>query len=299
LRDERPRFSISQISTLTSPFEADVRAYADAGLDGIGIWEQKLPASDAEALELLAASGLGSASAIPEVPSVLPLPLFPGPDDPAERVEAICASLHRLAPFQPGGIVCLTGSARGRDPDEARATVVEGLRTVAAEAASAGVRVGLEPVQREGGEDWTIASSIPEAVALIEEAGEPPALGIQFDVWHLWNTDTLLDDIAREHHRFVGVHVPDWRDPTRSWCDRVLPGDGLAPLPAILGALDAAGWDGFYDLEIFSDDGTFGNDYPDSLWRVPAPELARRGREAFERVWAARQLSEPAGGRTL
>jgi sugar phosphate isomerase/epimerase len=299
LRDARPRFSISQITTLTSPFEADVRAYADAGLDGIGIWEQKLPAGDAAALELLEASGLGSASAIPEVPSVLPLPLFPGPEDPNERVEAICASLHRLAPFRPGGIVCLTGSARGREPDEARATVIEGLRSIAAEAARAGVRIGLEPVQREGGEDWTIVSSIPEAVTLIEEAGEPAALGIQFDVWHLWNTDTLLDDIAREHDRFVGVHVPDWRDPTRSWCDRVLPGDGVAPLPAILGALDEAGWTGFYDLEIFSDDGTFGNAYPDSLWRVPAPELARRGREAFERVWAARQLSQPAGGRTL
>jgi sugar phosphate isomerase/epimerase len=93
--------------------------------------------------------------------------------------------------------------------------------------------------------------------------------------------------------------VNDFREPTRSWCDRVLPGDGVADLPAILGALDAAGWDGFYDLEIFSDDGTFGNAFADSLWQMPAPELARRGREALERAWAARQLSEPAGGRTL
>jgi sugar phosphate isomerase/epimerase len=299
LSDLRPRFSISQISTLTSPFDADVRAYADAGLDGIGIWEQKLPASDAEALELLEASGLGSASAIPEVPSILPLPLLPGPDDPAERVEAICASLHRLAQFRPSGIVCVTGPAQGRDPDEARATIVQGLRTIAAEAERAGVRIALEPFQRRGAEDWAIVTSIPEAVALIEDAGEPPALGIQFDVWHLWNTETLLDDIAREHHRFVAVHVDDWREPTRSWCDRVLPGDGVADLPAILGALDAAGWDGFYDLEIFSDDGTFGNAFADSLWQVPAAELARRGREALERAWAARQLSEPAGGRTL
>jgi sugar phosphate isomerase/epimerase len=268
-------------------------------LDGIGIWEQKLPASDAEALELLEASGLGSASAIPEVPSILPLPLLPGPDDPAERVEAFCASLHRLAQFRPSGIVCVTGPPGDRDPDEARATVVAGLRTIAAEAERAGVRIALEPFQREGAEDWAIVTSIPEAVALIEDAGDPPALGIQFDVWHLWNTETLLDDIAREHHRFVGVHVEDWREPTRSWCDRVLPGDGAADLPAILGALDAAGWDGFYDLEIFSDDGTFGNAFRDSLWRVPPVELARRGRESLERAWAARQLSEPAGGRTL
>ena len=75
---------------------------------------------------------------------------------------------------------------------------------------------------------------------------------------------------------------------TRGWCDRVLPGDGVADLPQILGALDRAGWDGYYDLEIFSDNGTFGNAWPDSLWDVPTEELARRGKDAFERVWDAR-----------
>ena len=79
----------------------------------------------------------------------------------------------------------------------------------------------------------------------------------------------------------------DWRDPTRGWCDRVLPGDGVADLPGILAALDEAGWRGPYDLEIFSDDGTFGNDYEGSLWRLAPQELARRGREAFAAAWKA------------
>jgi hypothetical protein len=56
----------------------------------------------------------------------------------------------------------------------------------------------------------------------------------------------------------------------------------------MLGALDRAGWDGYYDLEIFSDNGTFGNAWPDSLWDVPTEDLARRGRESFESVWEAR-----------
>jgi sugar phosphate isomerase/epimerase len=90
----------------------------------------------------------------------------------------------------------------------------------------------------------------------------------------------------------VGVHVADWREPTRGWADRVLPGEGVAPLPEILGALERAGWDGYYDLEVFSDNGTFGNAWPDSLWEVPADELARRGREAFEQTWDARIRTE-------
>jgi sugar phosphate isomerase/epimerase len=282
-----PRISVSQITTFRSSFADDVRSYAAAGLDGIGIWELKLPeGGDAEALEQLAASGLERAVAVPAVPSILPLPLLGGPEDSAERVEAVCASLERLAPFGPSGIVCLTGTGRGRDPDDARATVVEGLRTIAGEAERLGLRVGIEPYQREGGELWTIVSSIPEAVALIEEAGDPPSLGIQFDVWHLWNTETLFDDIAAEVGRFVGVHVCDRREPTRGWADRALPGEGGAGVPEILRALDAAGWDGLYDIEIFSDDGTFGSEYRDSLWAAPAEETLARATAAFERCWA-------------
>jgi sugar phosphate isomerase/epimerase len=240
---------------------------------------------------LFEASGLGSAAAVPAIPSILPLPLMDGPTDPQARVDAVCASIQRLVPFRPSGIVCLTGPAGDRDPERAREIVVDGLRTIAREAQRSGMRVGLEPINREGGSDWTTISSIPEAVELIEEVDEP-ALGIQFDTWHLWNTETLLEDIKRESHRFVGVHVADWREPTRNWADRVLPADGVAHLPAILGALDGAGWNGLYDLEIFSDNGTFGNAWPDSLWDVPAAELAQRGKAAFTRVWQTR-IREP------
>jgi hypothetical protein len=45
--------------------------------------------------------------------------------------------------------------------------------------------------------------------------------------------------------------------------------------------LEASGWQGFYELEVFSDDGAFGNDYEDALWRLPALELAFRGRDAL------------------
>ena len=278
----RPPFSISQITTLGATFEADLRAYAAAGVDGIGIWEIKLPeGGDDQAHEQLEASGLGRAAAVPAVPSILPLPLMEGPTDPRERIDAICASVHRLARFEPSSVVCLTGPGDDRD------TVVEGLRMIGDEAARAGVRIGLEPINRVGGEDWTSISSLQEAAELLDDA-DRPALGIQFDSWHVWNTADVVEEIERHAHRFVGVHVADWREPTRGWADRVLPGDGVADLPALLGTLERAGWDGFYDLEIFSDNGTFGNAWPGSLWDVPEEELARRGKEAFERAWSAR-----------
>jgi sugar phosphate isomerase/epimerase len=287
-------FSISQVSTLAASFAEDVRAYAAAGVDGIGVWELKLgDRPDDEALEQLAASGLGSASAIPVVPSILPLPLLPGPDDPAQRIESLQASVHRLAAFASSAVLCFTGPAGERDPDEARRIAVDGLRAVAREAELAGVRLALEPFQREGVEDWSLISTLSEAAELIDEVGSD-AVGIQFDVWHLWNSADVLEELQRHAHLVAGVHVNDWREPTRGWADRVLPGAGAADLPAILGVLEDVGWDGFYDLEIFSDNGAFGSAYPDSLWDVDAAEVARRGREAFFNCWSERRVTATA-----
>ena len=291
-----PRFSISQVSTLTASFADDVRAYAAAGVDGIGVWELKLAdGRDGEALAQLAASGLGSATAVPVVPSILPLPLLPGPEDPQQRVASLCASLHRLAAFDPSAVLVFTGPAGDRDPGEARAIAVDGLRTVAGEAERAGVRLALEPFQRDGTEDWSLINTLDEAAELIEEIGSG-AVGIQFDVWHLWNSADVLDAIPRHAHLIAGVHVNDWREPTRGWADRVLPGDGAADLPTILGVLEDVGWEGFYDLEIFSDNGAFGNAYPDSLWDLDAAELAHRGRDAFAQCWSKRRVTAEAVG---
>ncbi len=290
-----PLVSISQVSTLAASFADDLRAYADAGFDGIGIWELKLAeGSDEEARAQLAASGLGSATAVPAVPSILPLPLLAGPEDPRQRIASLCASVHRLAAFEPSAVLCFTGPAGELDPVAARAIAVDGLRTVAREAESAGVRLALEPFQREGLEDWSLISTLAEAAELIAEVGSN-AIGIQFDVWHLWNSD-VLEELPRYAHLLAGVHVNDWREPTRGWADRVLPGDGAADLPAILGVLEEVGWEGFYDLEIFSDNGAFGNAYPDSLWDLDAAELARRGREAFTQCWLNRRVTAAAVG---
>src|SRR5438105_5681785 len=114
--DGLPRISVSQVSTLAAGFADDVRTYAAAGLDGIGIWEMKLgDGPDDEAVALLRESGLGSATAVPAVPSILPLPLLAGPDDPRERIASILRSLHRLAPVEPAAVLRVAGPGH-REP---------------------------------------------------------------------------------------------------------------------------------------------------------------------------------------
>jgi sugar phosphate isomerase/epimerase len=275
-----PRFSISQVSTLAASFADDMRAYAAAGADGVGIWEMKLGEGS---LEEFRASGLGSATAVPLVPSIHPLPLLPGPNTVRERVDSLLRSLDALAPYAPAAICCFTG------PGD-RETAVAGVREVGREAERVGLRLAVEPFQLEGIGSWSILNTLGDAAEFVDEVGSD-AVGIQFDVWHLWNTPDLFEEISRYAQLIAGVHVSDYREPTRGWADRVLPGDGAADVPAVLGALDDAGWDGYYDLEIFSDNGAFGAAYPDSLWDLDATDLARRGRDAFVHTWQNKRVA--------
>ena len=278
-----PRFAVSEFSTLNLGFDEDLAAYAAGGAEGIGLAEAKLPdGEDVESLRKLRESGLTATICLPTMLSVLPMPPFPGPDDPHERVESLCASVRRLAAFEPVTLLVLTGPAGDRDPAEARQIAVEGLREVARTAREAGVQIALEPIHASARDEFTMVDTIPDTIALVEEVGEP--MGIMFDTWHLWDTPNVLDHIRAEAHRFLAVHINDWREETRGWDDRALPGEGVMDLPAIFAALEDGGFDGWFELEVFSTE-----TYPDSLLKLDPAELVRRGKAGFEVAWASRR----------
>lgn len=285
-----PKYSVSQITTIRSSLDEDLANYPKGGAEGIGIWEFKLPeGEDAESLAKVRDSGLKATTCIPQVLSIFPVP-FPGPDDPRERTAALCAAIQRFAPFEPEVILCLAGHWGDADPVESRKVLVEGLRTAARTAAEHGLTLGLEPLHRKVYGHWSVIGDIPGTIELMDEVGEPNLM-LLFDVYHLWDTPDVLEHTVRYGDRIVrSVHICDWRKETRNDFDRALPGDGIIDLPAIFGALEVGGVVGWFDLEIFSDDGTFTDmDFEDSLWKEDPVEVVRRGKEGFEKAWAARK----------
>ena len=271
----RVTLSLSEISTVGASFEEDVRAYAAAGFDGIGIWEMKL-GDDEAALDTLHASGLRVTNCVPQVPSILPNAVIEGPDDVEERVASMRASLHRLAAFEPDCVLCLTGPTGGRDEEEARGLVVDGLRWLAAAAEDAGVRLGLEPIHASQRDQLTLITTIPETLELLDEA-DLPDVGIMVDLWHLWNSPEIERHLSDNVSRITGVHVADWYADGRD--ERALPGDGVARIGELLRVLRDAGWAGAWDVEIFgiADD-------PASFWALDADEAARRAHAAIAAI---------------
>jgi sugar phosphate isomerase/epimerase len=193
-----------------------------------------------------------------------------GPDDPEERVAAICLSIHRLAAYRPESVVCLTGPLGERSLEEGEEFVVDALRRIGAAAAAADVPLAFEPVHRSQHDVVSFVNSIPHAIRLLDEAGLHDG-GIMFDVYHVWDDPAAWDTIARATYRIHGVHLSDWPAETgRS--DRLLPGEGISRTRELVEALELSGFSGSYDVEVFSE--------PDRFWGLPVDEAARRAHAA-------------------
>jgi len=255
------RVGICEWTTFPASFEDELAAYRAAGAGAIGILEFKLDGVD-DVRGKLREGGLAASACLPSAGSILPSPLIPGPEEPEARVESICASVERFAELEPGCVFFLTG------PGDDRATVVEGIRRIGDAGTRHGVRVALEPIHPSQAEVLSFVHTIEAALELIGDRD----VGLLFDTWHLEKVSHV--------DRIWGVHVADRTRPsTRSDFDRALPGDDSRSAVRVL--LEG-GYDGWLDVEVMSDDGTFGNAFPDSLWALPAEEIARRSVAAME-----------------
>jgi sugar phosphate isomerase/epimerase len=286
----RQRLSVCELSLPDTTFEQDLDLIRASGASGVAIAEFKLrDGEEAAQVAALKESGLSATICIPANTSPLPLrpdDVFPGPAEPDLRLEAMLGSIRRLAVFEPDCILAVTGSSAGYSAADARRIAVQALREAATVAADLGTRLALE-TNRNLGLDYSFLRSLPETIDFLDEVGHP-AIGLLYDFYHLWDEDGIVPDTERFASRVFGVQYNDWRQPPRCFADRLLPGDGIMDIPALLGALERGGYRGWYDFEVFSDDGRWGTDLPDSLWKLPYDELIARAHDGLLKAWDLR-----------
>jgi sugar phosphate isomerase/epimerase len=270
----------------------EIELIAASGARGIGVFEGKF--GDTPVARIRAAMhehGLAATFCVPRVWTILPVP-FNTPTterDPKDRIRIICESIPRLAELEPAAIV--VGPGVSGDPERPAGPVeivAEGLAEAADVAAAHGLEITFELLAERRGSP---IHTLPDIVEFIDDVGRDN-VGVMFDVFHSWCEPDLYDHIREFGHRVNGVHVNDVRVNERSSFDRELPGDGRAVCAPIMAALMEAGYEGWWELEVFSDDGSFGNAFPDSLWALPADDFLARAHAAFLREHArARELA--------
>lgn len=150
----------------------------------------------------------------------------------------------------------LAGLAAHKDIAGARAQVREGIERLLGPARAAGMPLAIEPLHPMYAADRACINTLAQALDLCDalDPGRTGALGVAVDVYHLWWDPQLQAQIARAgRERLLAFHVCDWLTPTRDLLnDRGMMGDGVIDIPRIRGWVEAQGYAGYSEVEIFS-----------------------------------------------
>ena len=290
MMNKSPLFAVSEFTTWDLSFEEDVALYRRLGITGMEVCERKLstdPVHAREQLAMLSESGVRITSVQPRVHALFKDSMCPDVDDSNERVRRYRQTIDLFAESFPGQnlpLVTIGGNAPGYNFRLAHQTSRQLYGDLARYAEDHGVRIMFEPLHPILMNNDTFICSLDEALHLIDDIHHPQ-FGLMLDVWHIWHERDITRRIRALGPLIFGVHICDWpRGEPRGPADRVLPGQGIIDLPALLGAIDAAGYNGAYCLEIFS-----AHQWPDSLWRADTTRMLMDGRQGFFTAWKDRR----------
>jgi sugar phosphate isomerase/epimerase len=183
--------------------------------------------------------------------------------DEARELNARCLVL--VVGGLPGA---LQGKAAHKDIALARAQVRDGIAELLAYAKPLQMPLAIEPLHPMYAADRACVNTMEQALDLCDELdpGKTGALGVAVDVYHVWWDPKLQAQIVRAgRDRLLAFHVCDWMTPTTDLLnDRGMMGDGVIDIPRIRGWVEAEGFAGYSEVEIFST----GN-----WWRKPHEEV--------------------------
>lgn len=208
-------------------------------------------------------------------------PFLVGPLAPTPRqavLDDFMASIDMAAGLQANVLTIVVG---GVDPDtkgvsESLKRVADTVAQMAPFAAARNVRLALEPLNPVYGGDRSCLVTLRDAVDLCQTI-DHHSVGVAVDVYHVWWDTSLAVELQRAGKaRILGYHLCDWLAETRDvLLDRGMMGDGVADLKAIRSALEAAGYEGLCEVEIFS---------AANWWKRPPREVLETCIERFRKV---------------
>jgi sugar phosphate isomerase/epimerase len=150
------------------------------------------------------------------------------------------------------------GSAASKDIAAARAQVDDGIAEMLEYAREANMPLAIEPLHPAYAADRACVNTTKQALDICDrlDPSRSGALGITLDVYHIWWDPEVTAQIARAgKDRLLAFHVCDWLVPTRDILnDRGMMGDGVIDIKSLRAAVEAQGYAGYCEIEIFSND---------------------------------------------
>jgi sugar phosphate isomerase/epimerase len=264
------RLCLHTITTRPWNIEEAAVNYKVAGVKGITVWRDALLNRDIRLTgNMLKEQGL-------TVVSLCRGGFFPA-RDANKRKDAIDENRKTIEEaFMLGTdkIVLVCGADPSQSLEDSRMQIHDGIVAILPEAEAAGIRLAIEPLHPMYADTRSAINTLAQANDLAE-ALDSKWVGVAVDVYHLWWDPALEKEIMRcgKNNNLLAFHVCDWKSPTIDMLnDRGLMGEGCIPIREIRSWVEKAGFTGFIEVEIFS------NEY----WKMDQGEFLGRILKAYK-----------------
>lgn len=241
---------IHTITTKPWKIEEAAKKFSTAGVKGITVWRDALEGRNIRQTgSMLREHDL-------TIASLCRGGFFPH-KDLSKRKSAIDdnrKAIEEAAELGTSMVVLVCGADPSQSLEESRKQIHDGIAAIIPDAKAAGVKLAIEPLHPMYADTRSAINTLAQANDMAEELNSP-WVGVAVDVYHLWWDPFLEREIKRcgEHGNLMAFHICDWKSPTTDiLLDRGLMGEGCIPLKQIRTWVEAAGFRGFNEVEIFS-----------------------------------------------
>ncbi|CAN5692228.1 sugar phosphate isomerase/epimerase [soil metagenome] len=260
------RFSLNQYTTHGWSLTEAVAGCVERGVHHIGLWRDKFAELGlSDSAELLRSSGLSVSSLCRG--GFFPTEADGGADNRRAVDEAAALGTDVLV------LVCGGLPPNDRDLDRARQRVADGIAELATYGAANGVKLAIERLHPLFGADRSVIVSLAQALDIAEQF---PAdqVGVVVDTYHVWWDPDVWNQIERAGERILAFQVCDWIVPLPDvLLGRGMMGEGIIELRRFRQAVDAAGYAGVIEVEIFNQE----------IWNAPGDETLDRAIATYQK----------------
>jgi sugar phosphate isomerase/epimerase len=260
------RFSFNQGTAKYWPLAEMVAGCVEAGVTNVGLWREPVAEYGLEAsVKLVKDAGLS-------VTSLCRGGFFTADgwyDDNRRAIDEAAALGTSVLVLVSGGLP--HGS---KDIDGARTMVAEAIGRLAPHAEAAGVTLAIEPLHPMFASDRCVIVTLGQALDIAEQF-KVGTVGVTVDTYHIWWDDQVYAQIARAGAggRIAIFQIADWDTPLPAGVltGRVMPADGCIEIRRMWEAVEAVGYTGPIEVEIFNDD----------VWARPGTDVLRHAIEGY------------------
>lgn len=243
------RFAVSQFTTYRWSMQQSIDGFEASEVPAIGVWRAKL-----DDLELYETATMLHASNL-RVSSLSYAGGFTGASG-MTLDEAKEDGLQAVGEARTLGADCLvvsTGPRGGHTRNHANRISAEGIKVLADAAASADVKIALQPMSAEYADEWTFINSLDDALQLLDLCSHPN-VGLSFGTMHLGCEAEIIDRIPEIADRVNLVRLGNRRPQAQqSEMSLRLMGKGIAPVDKLVAAFMDTDYSGFFEVDVWSE----------------------------------------------